>query len=72
LRAALEVLSGKETVTVTPAPWQIDIEKIPGLSYVYRGTWLHCENFEDRQLSKRQRLQSWTLRLPKDTNRYIL
>jgi len=72
MRAALAILSGKDLVTVEPAPWQIDLEKIPGITYTYRGTWLHCDNFEDNQLSKRQRLQSWTLRLPKDTNRYIL
>ncbi|MBO5937907.1 MAG: hypothetical protein J6Q82_00205 [Clostridia bacterium] len=71
LRAALEILSGKESVTVEPAHWQIEIEKIPGLGYTYRGTWIHCKSLEDRQLSKRQQLQSWTLRLPKDTDRYI-
>ncbi len=74
LRAALAVLSdGTESYTVTPnAPWQIDLDQFPEYRDTqYKGTWVHCKSFEDRYLSHRGRLQSWTIRLPKDTDRMI-
>ena len=71
MRAAIEVIAGAETVTVAPGPWQIDVDKVPGLRYKYKGSWVFCDNFEDNYLSKRQMLQSWTIRLPKNTDRYF-
>lgn len=72
MRAALAVLCGEETVTVAPGPWQIDLDEFPRLKKInYRGSWIHMKSFEDRYLSSRARLQSWTISLPKDTKRRI-
>ena len=74
LRAALAVLvDGVDSYTVIPGgEWQIDLDQFPFLRDLnYKGTWCHCASLEDRYLSKRFRLQSWTFRLPKDTDRKI-
>lgn len=74
LRAALAVLvEGAETYTVMPGgAWQIDLDQFPELRDTnYKGTWMHTKEFEDRYLSHRFRLQSWTIRLPKGTERKI-
>jgi len=74
LRAALAVLvDGAETYTVMPGgAWQIDLDQFPEYRDIhYSGTWVHTKEFEDRYLSKRFRLQSWTIRLPKGTDRKI-
>ncbi len=75
LRAALAVLSGEETVTVNPGAWQIDLNQFPWL----RDLCLHpCgwpvetkESLKDEFLSRRARLQSWTIRLPQGTQRFV-
>ncbi|MBQ9121640.1 MAG: hypothetical protein IJY12_04705 [Clostridia bacterium] len=63
LTAALAVLSGEETVTLTPA------EQLPCLDILpevrdsnFRGTWQHSDSFMDNYLSDRLRYQSWTMR----------
>ena len=72
ITAALAVLTGAEHVTLTPAPWQIDLGQFPALqSLTYKNVWIHIKELEDRWLSDRFRLQSWTLRLPKDSARMI-
>ena len=74
LRAALAVLvDGAESYTVMPSgQWQIDLDQFPALrDLCYKGSWCHCDSLEDRYLSKRFRLQSWTFRLPKGTERKI-
>ena len=72
LRAAMEVLCGADTVTITPAPWQIDMDQFPGVRDMnLKGRWIHADTFEDRYLSHRYRLQSWTYHLPKGTQRKI-
>ena len=72
LRAALRVLLGEDTVTVVPAPWQIDLDQFPRLRDLnYRHSWIHDRDWEDRYLSHRLRLQSWTIRLPGGTARMI-
>lgn len=73
LRAALAVLTGAEHVTLTPAPWQIDLGQFPALKELtYKNVWIHIKELEDRWLSDRFRLQSWTLRLPKGGDRTVL
>ena len=74
LRAALAVLvEGVEQVTVLPGDWQIDLDQFPFLRDLsYKGSWVHCASFEDRYLSHRFRLQSWTFRLPGGTERRIV
>lgn len=74
LRAALAVLTdGAKTYTVQPnGAWQIDLDQFPELRDIqYKGSWVHTKSFEDRYLSKRFRLQSWTIRLPANTDRKI-
>ena len=73
MRAAMAViLDGAETVTVAPDAWQIDLDQFPMYRDLsYKNTWVHCASLEDNFLSKRFRLQSWTIRLPKGTQRTI-
>lgn len=72
LRAALTVLSGSEEAVVVPDRWQIDLNEFPRLRDLdLKGSWVHSPGLEDRWLSDRLRLQSWTIRLPKGTERYI-
>lgn len=72
VRAALKVLCGEEKVTLEPLPWQIDLDQFPAIrDLAYKNTWIHVKTLEDRWLSDRFRLQSWTFRLPRDTERFI-
>ena len=70
LRAALAVLCGEETVTVAPAGWQIDMDQFPLLRDLnLKQTWVDVKDLMDEHVSRRNRLQSWTLRLPEGCNR---
>ncbi len=74
LRAALEIVSGADKVTVNPNTWQIDLDQFPfyrDLSYTGEWKWVHSPDFKDNFLSHRFRLQSWTIRLPKNTPRKV-
>ncbi len=75
LRAAMAILSGEESVTVSPADWQIDLDQFPRLKKVrfYPCPWPieTTESLKDRVLSKRAKLQSWTIRLPEGTSRLV-
>ncbi len=74
LRAALEVIIGADEVTVEPNVWQIDMDQFPYLRDLKHNkkTWpINGENFKDNYISERMRLQSWTFRLPKGTQRKI-
>jgi len=72
LRAALQILSGSEQAVVVPDRWQIDLNEFPHLRDLnLKGSWVHSPDFEDRWLSDRLRLQSWTIRLPKGSPRKI-
>lgn len=72
LCAALAVLEGADEVTLNPASWQIDLDQFPWLRDMnLKGTWVHSKDFEDAYLSDRARLQSWTIRLEKNTPRMI-
>lgn len=65
LRGALAVLCGAETVNLSPAPWQIDLDEFPALRDMKLSDgWIHRSDFRDLHLSRRARLQSWTFRLP--------
>ena len=73
LRAALVLLTeDKDEVTVTPAPWQIDLDEFPLIAKMnLKGSWVHSKDFEDAYISDRTRLQSYTIRLPRGTKRKI-
>ncbi|MBO5221159.1 MAG: hypothetical protein J6C26_02485 [Clostridia bacterium] len=70
LRAALGVLCGEESVTVAPDGWQIDLDQFPALRDLnLKLKWVDTKNLMDNHLSRRARLQSWTIRLPEGVSR---
>ena len=72
LRAAMRIASGDVSATVVPDKWQIDLHQFPKLrDQNLKGSWVHADEFEDNFISNRSRLQTWTIRLPKGTNRKI-
>lgn len=72
LKAAAEVLDGKETVTVAPGGWQTDTAQFPMLDKMkYKNSWIYTDTFEGSVLERRMKLQTWTFRLPKGTARKI-
>jgi hypothetical protein len=72
LRAALGVLCGEERVTLTPAPWQIDMDQFPAIRDLKLSDgWIHRADFRDEHLSRRARMQSWTFRLPRGSQRFV-
>ncbi len=64
LFAMLGAAQGAEAVTVTPRRQQCEYEDVyPALRDLrFEGTWMHAEDFADRWLSDRLRLQAWTIR----------
>jgi len=63
LCGALDVLCGEKTVNVFPKEQMPSLAILPLLENMdLRGTWLHSDSFHDDYLSKRLRLQSWTMR----------
>ena len=72
LFAALKVLTGEESFEILPGDFQIDMDQFPKMRDLnLRKMWIDLEGFEDKYLSERGRLQSWTYRLPKNTDRKI-
>ena len=67
------LLDDTDVYTIKPnTPWQIDLSEFPTLRDLnYKGSWIHANTLEDNFLSHRLRLQTWTIRLPKDTPRKI-
>ncbi|MGN0573680.1 MAG: hypothetical protein ACI4IX_07045 [Acutalibacteraceae bacterium] len=63
LRAAMAVLCGEDTVTVTPGEQLVSLNILPRVrDCSFAGTWRHSDDFKDKYLSDRLRLQCWTLR----------
>ncbi len=63
LFAMLDIASGQSEATVLPKTQQCDISEYPALEKIgLKGSWIHCDSFEDRYLSDRLRLQAWTIR----------
>ena len=72
LRAAIEIILGAESAVVVPDVWQIDLDQFPALRDLKYDTrlWpIFSPELKDDYLSNRERLQSWTIRLPKNTKR---
>ena len=67
------LLDGTESYTAAPnSSWQINLDEFPTLRDLnYKGTWIHSDTLCDKYLSDRLRFQSWTVRLPKGTQRTI-
>lgn len=73
LRAALAVLCGEDRVTLSPGPWQIDLDQFAVLRDLdLKQKWIDTKDLMDNFLSYRSRLQSWTLRLPEGKPRVIV
>ena len=63
LMAALGVLCGEESVSLVPQSQLPSLDVLPELrDLVLVGDWLQSDSFKDEYLSKRLRLQIWTLR----------
>lgn len=62
LFAMLEVLEGKEVITLNPRKQNIALEKFPRLTNFPFDGWLFCEEFKAEVLKKRAPLQAWTIR----------
>ena len=73
LFGAFAVLNGAENVTLKPRDWQIDMSQFPWVQgELYKNwRWMQGDDFKDEFLSKRLRLQSYTIHLPKGTVRKI-
>ena len=72
LRAALAILCGADSVTVHPGPWQIDLDQFPKLRDLdLKQKWVDVKHLMDNHLSRRARLQTWTIRLPEGTQRKV-
>ena len=63
LMAALDILCGEESAKLTPRQQLPSLDIMPRLRDVnFKGGWIQSESFEDKFISKRLRLQCWTLR----------
>ncbi len=71
MRAALEILSGKETARILPDKAQIDVWRIKGMrtlpQLLHRSDGSYGTKHE--YLAERALLQTWTIRFPKGTPR---
>ncbi|MBQ4135912.1 MAG: hypothetical protein IJD73_02480 [Clostridia bacterium] len=67
------LLDGADSYMAKPnAPWQIDLDQFPSLRDLnYKASWISGKDLKDEFLSDRLRLQSWTIRLPKNSERFI-
>jgi len=63
LFAALDVILGKDEVTILPRPQLPSLDELTELrDMALRDTWIHSPDFKDEYLSERLRLQSYTMR----------
>ena len=70
LFAAMEIILGADTVTVTPKPQLPCLDCMPEVrDSDFKGTWQHSDSFEDKYLSDRLRYQSYTMRFRRESQR---
>lgn len=65
LRAMLCALTGEKEITLAPGPQLPSTEKLPMLKDLSLKGWVQSDDFEDKFLSDRLRIQCWTMRFPK-------
>jgi len=65
LRAAMEVICGEKNVILKPALQLPSTEMLPDLTDDCLLGWMQSDEFKDKYLSKRLKLQSWTMRFMK-------
>lgn len=64
--AALDILCGESETQITPEEQLPCLDILPRVrDCSFRNTWRHSDSFEDKYLSDRLRLQSWTMRFTK-------
>lgn len=62
LRAAASVLCGEDEVSIRPDTQLPSFDMVPRLKNLKLFGWMQSDNFEDKYLSDRLRLQIWTMR----------
>lgn len=63
LFASLDAISGKDSVEILPKEQLPSLDIIPATKKAsFKGTWMHSDEFEDKYLSHRLKLQAYTLR----------
>lgn len=62
LRASMEVICGAERVVLKPAPQLPCLDILPDLTDRRFLGWMQSDDFKNKYLSKRLKLQSWTMR----------
>lgn len=66
MRAAMKVIQGEDTVTLSPDTQLPSLDVLPKTKNCNFKTWIiQSDEFEDKYLSKRLKLQSWTMRFLK-------
>lgn len=71
MRAALAVLGGESEVTISPAEAMPSLDAFAALKKLsLKGSWRHSDSFEDKYISERLRLQSWTMRFREGYSRF--
>jgi len=65
LRAAMEVILGETKVVLKPGSQLPSLELLPDLTDDCLLGWMQSDEFKDKYLSKRLKLQSWTMRFLK-------
>ena len=63
LFAAMDIICGEDKSVVTPKKQLPSLDIMPRLRDVrFKGGWIQSDDFEDKYISKRLRLQCWTMR----------
>ena len=62
LYAMLDVLDGKEEITLVPREQNIDLTAFPGIADPALDKWMFPPDFKAEVLVKRTPLQAWTIR----------
>lgn len=71
MRAAMDAICDEDVVTINPGPWQIDLDDFARVkNCTYKG-WVHSPEFKDEYLTKRYKLQTWTIRFDRGTPRKV-
>ena len=65
LRAAMAVICGEKEVTLKPAPQMPSLDILPDLTDTCLKGWVQSDDFKDEYLTKRLKLQAWTMRFKK-------
>ena len=65
LRAAMAVICGEKEVTSSPATQMPCLDVLPAFADLTLKGWVQSDDFKDEYLTKRLKLQAWTMRFKK-------